>query len=70
MRTTIYLDEDGKKAYETAEMPKGVTFGKIMKWIALAIVTPEKELYKIRDASPEGRAVANYLRGKIEKLIR
>jgi hypothetical protein len=68
VRTNITLTE---RAYQAAgDLPRRVPLSAIARWILLACVTPEKELRRMRDASPEGTAVADYLRGKIEKLVR
>jgi hypothetical protein len=51
-------------------IPRAISASAIIRWVLLALVLPEKELIKRRNASPEGKAVADYLRGKIEKLIK
>lgn len=67
-KTTVYLTDDAEKAYET--IPRKIRLSTILRWVLLAIVMPEKEFLKKRDADPEGVAVRDYLKGKIEKLTK
>ncbi len=70
MRTTVYLEGESEEAYKQAPMPRDVTLSAIVRWVLLAIVTPEKEFLRKRNASAEGIAVRDYLRKvRIDKLI-
>lgn len=68
MRTSIYLEGKSEEAHN--QMPRTVNFSAIVRWLLIASSTPEKEFLKMRDASEEGTRVADFLRGKIEKLTK
>jgi len=68
MRTTLLLDEVSRRCIK--ELPRSVSISAVLRWVLKAIILPEKEFYRVRDASEEGLEVRDYLRGKIEKLTK
>jgi len=68
LKATLYLSPEARNAMDA--LPRTLSVSAVFRWVLLAIVTPEKEFIKMRDASPEGRAIRDYLRGKVDKLVK
>jgi hypothetical protein len=69
-KINLYLPESERGLVDKVLMPRNVSISAIMRWLLLAAITPEKKFLEMRDASKEGTAVAEFLRGKIEKLTK
>jgi len=67
INTMLTLSEEAREALRT--LPRDVSASAIMRWVLIAIVTPEKQLKKKIEASEEAQEVREYLRAHLKKFL-
>jgi hypothetical protein len=66
-KLTLYMNDRAYKASE--QLPRTVSISALVRWVLIALVTPEKELHKLVKESEEARSVAKYLKIRLGKFL-